>query len=53
MDDDELSPSHYDKELPDIRFDLSVDQNTARISPAIINRGITVSGRAVIYKAVF
>jgi len=49
VDDDESSPSHYDNELPDIRFDLSVDQNTARISPAIINRGITVSGRMVVY----
>jgi hypothetical protein len=29
VDDDKLSPSHYDNELPDIRFDLSDDQNTA------------------------
>ena len=49
MDDDESSPSHYDNELPCICFDLSVDQNTAQISPVIINRGITVSGRTVIH----
>ena len=53
MDDDESSPLHYDNELPDIRFDLSIDQNTARISPVIINRGITVSGDNLRSKAVF
>lgn len=46
-DDDSSSPSHYEKELPDISFDLSADPTHAKISPAIINRGITVSGRAV------
>ena len=43
MDGDDSSPSHYD-ELPDIRFDLSAGN---KISPAIINSGITVSGRAL------
>ena len=44
MDGDDSSSSHY-KELPDIQFDMSADN---KISIAIINRGITVSGRAVI-----
>lgn len=39
MDGDDSSPSHYN-ELPDVRFDTSTDN---KISPAIINRGVTVS----------
>jgi hypothetical protein len=45
----EASPSHYDKELPDVIFDLSADSAASKISPAIINRGIAVSGHVVIY----
>ena len=43
--DDSESPAHYDKELPDIHFDLGANN---KISPPIINRGITVSGHVVI-----
>jgi hypothetical protein len=44
-DEFESPPSHY-KELPDVRFDMSVNN---KISPAIINHGITVRGFMVIF----
>jgi hypothetical protein len=46
VDGYDSSPSHY-KELPGVPFDISMDN---KISPAIINHGVTVSERCVVIR---